>query len=188
MILNHLFWLLILAFPEIVYAHGGGLNSKGCHNEKKTGGYHCHNSPKTKTDPISLTQLDYDRTVFSFRSYKPNTSLCFYTGSLCSTNIDHVVSLKDAYESGAFSWNDSKKTIFANDPENHVPSCGQINSSKGSAGPKEFLHRSIDGVGLDYQLITFCEYVAKYHTVKVKYDLSFSSNSKKLFADCGINI
>lgn len=27
-------------------AHGGGLNSKGCHNETATGSYHCHSSPK----------------------------------------------------------------------------------------------------------------------------------------------
>jgi len=29
-------------------AHGGGLNSQGCHNEKATGGYHCHKSSKPK--------------------------------------------------------------------------------------------------------------------------------------------
>ena len=29
-------------------AHGGGLNSQGCHNEKATGGYHCHRSSKPK--------------------------------------------------------------------------------------------------------------------------------------------
>lgn len=23
-------------------AHGGGLNAQGCHNERQTGGYHCH--------------------------------------------------------------------------------------------------------------------------------------------------
>ncbi|MEO7865548.1 MAG: excalibur calcium-binding domain-containing protein [Sphingomicrobium sp.] len=23
-------------------AHSGGLNSEGCHNNRKTGGYHCH--------------------------------------------------------------------------------------------------------------------------------------------------
>lgn len=25
-----------------VFAHGGGLNSEGCHNNRKTGDYHCH--------------------------------------------------------------------------------------------------------------------------------------------------
>ena len=24
------------------YAHGGGLNAEGCHNDRKSGGYHCH--------------------------------------------------------------------------------------------------------------------------------------------------
>lgn len=24
------------------FAHGGGTNSQGCHNNRKTGGYHCH--------------------------------------------------------------------------------------------------------------------------------------------------
>jgi hypothetical protein len=26
-------------------AHPGGLNSEGCHNNRKTGDYHCHRSP-----------------------------------------------------------------------------------------------------------------------------------------------
>lgn len=26
-------------------AHGGGLNADGCHNNRKTGDYHCHRSP-----------------------------------------------------------------------------------------------------------------------------------------------
>ena len=29
-------------------AHGGGLNSEGCHNNRKTGGYHCHRGPAAK--------------------------------------------------------------------------------------------------------------------------------------------
>ena len=24
------------------FGHGGGTNSYGCHNERRTGGYHCH--------------------------------------------------------------------------------------------------------------------------------------------------
>lgn len=36
--------LLISMFAFDVWAHGGGLNSAGCHNNTKTGGYHCHRS------------------------------------------------------------------------------------------------------------------------------------------------
>ncbi|MCL6729181.1 excalibur calcium-binding domain-containing protein [Sphingomonas hankyongi] len=35
--------LLIISLPaEPALAHGGGLNSEGCHNNRKTGDYHCH--------------------------------------------------------------------------------------------------------------------------------------------------
>ena len=131
----------------------------------------------------------YDRSVFNFHSYKPDTSIGFYTGQSCALiNIDHIVSLKDAYDSGASSWSDLKKESFANDTFNHVPSCGRVNSSKGSEGPSDFLRRSNDGKGLEYEIVRFCEYVEKYYAVKVKYGLSLVSNDKKTFARCGLNL
>jgi hypothetical protein len=33
--------LTVMASPELV-AHPGGLNAEGCHNNRKTGDYHCH--------------------------------------------------------------------------------------------------------------------------------------------------
>jgi hypothetical protein len=127
----------------------------------------------------------YDRKDFNYRSYKPGTDIGFYTGKACDfINIDHVVSLKDAYESGAASWSDSKKQTFANDRANHVPSCGRVNSSKGSAAPKDFLRRSRDGKGLDYKIMRWCEYVAVYKAVKTKYQLTFANNDRKLLSDC----
>ena len=131
----------------------------------------------------------YDRKDFNYRSYKPNTSIGFYTNKTCDfINIDHIVSLKDAYESGASSWGASKKKAFANDRSNHVPSCGRVNSSKGSEGPSDFLRRSRDGRGLEYEIVRFCEYVQKYHAVKVKYGLSLISNDKKVFGTCGLKL
>ena len=38
-------WLLFalaLLFSGPVFAHGGGLDSYGCHHNRKAGGYHCH--------------------------------------------------------------------------------------------------------------------------------------------------
>jgi hypothetical protein len=129
----------------------------------------------------------YNRAQFYFQSYKPGTSVGFYTNQICSSiNIDHVVSLKDAHDSGASSWSTYKKRTFANDKANHVPSCGRVNSSKGSTGPKDFLRRSNDGKGLEYKIVRFCEYVEKYYAVKVRYKLSFKSNSAETFASCGV--
>ena len=127
----------------------------------------------------------YDRKDFNYRSYRPNTSIGFYTNKTCDfINIDHIVSLNDAYESGAASWSNLKKESFANDTFNHVPSCGRVNSSKGSEGPSDFLRRSNDGEGLEYEIVRFCEYVQKYYAVKVKYGLSLVSNDKKVFNGC----
>ena len=131
----------------------------------------------------------YNRDSFFYQSYKPNTSIGFYTNQSCDfINIDHVVSLKDAYDSGAASWSAYKKRTFANDKANHVPSCGRVNSSKGSAGPKDFLRRSNDGKGLEYEIVRFCEYVQRYYAVKVEYGLSFEGNDRATFEQCGVGI
>lgn len=35
--------------------HGGGLNAEGCHNNRKTGDYHCHRAPRA-AQPASPAQ------------------------------------------------------------------------------------------------------------------------------------
>jgi hypothetical protein len=34
--------IAVFFFAKFAFAHGGGLNGYGCHNEYATGGYHCH--------------------------------------------------------------------------------------------------------------------------------------------------
>ena len=34
--------VLFFVAPLIALAHGGGLDASGCHNNRKTGDYHCH--------------------------------------------------------------------------------------------------------------------------------------------------
>lgn len=34
------------------FAHGGGLNSDGCHNNRKTGDYHCHRAAAPQAQPV----------------------------------------------------------------------------------------------------------------------------------------
>jgi len=53
-----LFLAVYIILSANAFAHGGGLNASGCHNERRTGGYHCHRSsskPKTtySQNPIS---------------------------------------------------------------------------------------------------------------------------------------
>ena len=37
-------FLFLLVFVGPVFSHSGGTNSDGCHTNRKTGDYHCHNS------------------------------------------------------------------------------------------------------------------------------------------------
>lgn len=39
--------LFVVAFLPAapVFAHGGGLDSSGCHQDRRSGGYHCHRAP-----------------------------------------------------------------------------------------------------------------------------------------------
>ena len=34
--------LVVLSPIASAWAHGGGLDRNGCHNNRQTGGYHCH--------------------------------------------------------------------------------------------------------------------------------------------------
>lgn len=40
--MNLTIFLALYSTALTAFAHGGGLNSEGCHNNHKTGDYHCH--------------------------------------------------------------------------------------------------------------------------------------------------
>ncbi len=169
--------------PLILNAHSGGLNKSGCHNNTKTGDYHCHRKQSSSSQTKASSK--FIRSEFGYKSYKANTSIGFYTQEVCETvHIDHVVSLKDAYVSGAKNWPNSLKRQFANDKENHRPTCSRINMSKSSGTPSEFLRRSKDGKGLDYEIDTFCSYISIYFHIKQKYHLSTANNQLEILSLC----
>ena len=47
------------------WSHGGGLNKDGCHNERKTGGYHCHRSqsPSIQSIPQQKTYSSSEKSI-----------------------------------------------------------------------------------------------------------------------------
>lgn len=45
---------IIFVFSSgVLFSHGGGLDSSGCHHDRKNGGYHCHRSSYTPSPSIS---------------------------------------------------------------------------------------------------------------------------------------
>ena len=68
--INEIFFIVLfigfftwLASSEL-HAHGGGLNSKGCHNNTKTGEYHCHRSGESRQSKTS-SNLDLSEASFN---------------------------------------------------------------------------------------------------------------------------
>lgn len=48
--------ITIAGISTPAFAHGGGLNAEGCHNNRKTGDYHCHRGPKASSSSSSSTR------------------------------------------------------------------------------------------------------------------------------------
>ena len=79
--------ILILSNQQIL-AHGGGLNKEGCHNNTKTGQYHCHrggSSPK-KITPNLVPDIELSEDFFNLKlsnhlNGKTEVRLDYYTAS-----------------------------------------------------------------------------------------------------------
>ena len=77
-------------------------------------------------------------------------------------DIDHIVALRDAHESGAWGWEYSDKKGFANDLINLKASSASTNRSKGARGPDEWLP----------PLETArCDYITEWVGIKEGYEL-----------------
>lgn len=76
--------------------------------------------------------------------------------------VDHVVALSNAWQTGAQYWVARKRLAFANDPLNLLAVDGQLNLQKGAGDAATWLPPSEP-----YR----CEYVARQIAVKAKYGL-----------------
>jgi hypothetical protein len=108
-------------------------------------------------------------------------SIAFVRGPDTSSavQIDHVVSLSDAWYKGARSWDDQRRRNFANDPRNLLAVGGDVNFDKAFRDAASWLPPNA----------TFrCEFVARQVTVKTAYGLWVSAKEKQamqnVLADC----
>lgn len=91
----------------------------------------------------------------------PYTGKVFFDSS--DVDVDHIVSLKRAWDAGASSWSDEQRERFANDPVNLLVVDDSTNQSKGAKSvftwlpPNKKFH---------------CAYVTRYLRVLIRYDLS----------------
>jgi hypothetical protein len=83
-----------------------------------------------------------------------------------SFHIDHVVALKEAWDSGAWNWNADQRKAFANDldqPFFLIAVTGSSNSKKGADDPAEWMPPNAS---------YHCEYVRIWIEIKRAWDLS----------------
>ncbi|KFI99092.1 HNH endonuclease family protein [Bifidobacterium stellenboschense] len=86
-----------------------------------------------------------------------------------AVQIDHVVALENAWQSGARGWDTAKRYRYGNDPYNLLAVDGPANQEKGSASAAYWL--PTNGA---YR----CDYVARQIGVKSKYGLTVTSAEK----------
>ena len=102
--------------------------------------------------------------------YDPFTDTTFSTAS--RLDVDHMVPLKEAHESGAYLWSATKKKEYANDlsaSESLIAVSGSANRSKGSRDPTEWLPTNTS-----YQTT----YATNWVNIKVKWELTASTVSR----------
>ena len=83
--------------------------------------------------------------------------------------IDHVVALSNAWQTGAFKLTLAKRTEFANDPDNLLAVQGRLNSQKGDGDAATWLPPL-----KSYR----CTYISKQIAVKAKYGLWVTAPEK----------
>jgi hypothetical protein len=111
--------------------------------------------------------------------FRPGTHQCVvvagelrdpYTGALIkfekahasAVQIDHIFPLSLAWDMGANTWSQDRRTEFANDQANLLAVDGPANMAKGDSGPAEWMPINA----------TFrCEYLKKFLTVALGYGL-----------------
>ena len=100
-----------------------------------------------------------------------------------NVDIDHVVALKEAWDSGAWAWTTSQRTLFANDlsdPRTLLAVTDSVNQSKSDKDPSNWLP----------PLASYhCTYISDWVAVKARWKLSMDQSEygrvKKLVDNCG---
>jgi len=112
----------------------------------KPGTHQCVVLSGTLLDPYSGEKIAFERGV----------------ATSSDVQIDHVVALSNAWQTGAFKLTYEKRLAFANDPMNLLAVKGRLNSQKGDGDAATWLPPRKD---------IRCAYVAQQIVVKAKYGL-----------------
>ena len=130
-----------------------------------------------------ILQRDFKSAIF-----KPGTGDCKVVGGTwidpysnesytfseppSGAQIDHVVSLKNAWQMGADQWDDQMRTEFANDPLNLRVTIASLNQQKSDSNAASWLPPYKPGR---------CDFIATQVAVKAKWQLYVTEAEKEVF-------
>lgn len=130
-----------------------------------------------------ILQRDFTTSVF-----KPGTGDCKVVGGTWTdpysnesytfdsapsgAQVDHVVSLKNAWQMGADLWNDQMRVEFANDPLNLRVTIASLNQQKSDSNAASWLPPYKPGR---------CAFIATQVAVKAKWKLYVTESEKEVF-------
>jgi len=159
------------------FVHWSDLDGNGCDAREDV----------LKRDSVSAPQVDpYRCYVVAGDWYSP------YDGTRLNdrtdVDIDHVVALKEAWDSGAWAWGDSQRKAYANDLTDSrtlIAVRDRVNAAKGDKDPSNWMPplRSY-----------WCTYLGNWISVKARWGLSMDESeyrriSNLLASDCaGLSI
>ena len=114
------------------------------------------------TDPVTMSVSGCSVAVGGW--YDPFTARS--TTDPRDLQVDHVVSLSDAWHSGAWAWSSGQKTEFSNDLSNLNAIWGSENQRKSNLGPSQYVPLNESQT---------CAYLVQYAEVKVAWRLSITT-------------
>jgi hypothetical protein len=148
-----------VGYDRALFDHWRDVDGDGCDSRDQV----------LKRDSISLPQVDpIDCNVVAGDWISP------YDGARWSNpsdiDIDHVVALKEAWDSGAWAWSAAQRKAFANDTSDSrtlLAVTDSVNQSKSDKDPSNWLP--------PLQSYT-CTYLGNWIAVKVRWNLSMDSS------------
>ena len=145
----------------------------------------CQNTRHEVLAAESLLPVTYSESGCTVKKglwYGPFTGRTFTDPTFGKVQIDHLVPLKEAHQSGAHTWTNEKRRRYANDMENpgHLIAVhGGTNGSKGCRDPGEWMPPNLG---------FYCAYVEAWLGVKRKWGLTVEEQEaeaiREILEDC----
>lgn len=150
--------LLLAAAAPAAHAHPGRTAADGCHFQRSTGIRHCHQEPEPPEPPdTTAAELwrgiavaaehrcsPYERADYSYPQeieeqiiarlggmFSPYTGEAF--SSRRESDIDHIVAISEAHDSGACAWKRKRRRAFARDLDNLTLASPELNRHRKKA-------------------------------------------------------